>query len=244
MAIVCAPQRFTRYCLTACLSNKLCLGDLFVPKGVSSVEMQRHQLPSMVLRLVCDSIIDNLGEKSLRLLMTQSGLQAYYQEGALPPADNSPSLTLPEFSNLFTTMFRIFGDRGIKPILLRAGRRNMQHFRETNKTLTALAGAAFKVLPTDAKIKLVLSRAAKAAEELLYTEHIFRETAEGYMVEIVDSPYCVGIEADHGVCYVAQGFYGEAVAWATNQQHKVEELTCRAHGDDRCRILISREPIS
>lgn len=208
------------------------------------MEMQRQQLPSMVLRLVCDSIIDNLGEKSLRLLMTQSGLQAYYHDGVLPPADNSPSLTLPEFSNLFTTMFGIFGDRGIKPILLRAGRANMKHFRETNKTLAALAGAAFKVLPTDAKIKLVLSRATKAAEELLYTEHRVSESPDGYVVEILDSPYCVGIKADHGVCYVAQGFYSEAVTWATNQQYHVEEISCRARGNDSCRILISREPIS
>jgi len=226
------------------LSVELGQGDYFCKKGVIGMEMQRQQLPSMVLRLVCDSIIDNLGEKSLRLLMTQSGLQAYYQDGKLPPADNSPSITLPEFSRLFTTMFGIFGDRGIKPILLRAGRYNLRHFRETNKTLATLAGAAFKVLPTDAKIKLVLSRSVKAAEELLQVDHSFSETPDGYLIEIKDSPYCVGIESDHGVCYVAQGFYSEAVTWATNQQHHVEEINCRARGDDCCRILISREPIS
>ena len=46
----------------------------------------QQQVPSSVIRLVCDSIIDNLGEKSLRLLFNQSGLQKYYSGGELPPA--------------------------------------------------------------------------------------------------------------------------------------------------------------
>src|SRR5262252_10367133 len=117
-----------------------------------------QQVPSLVLRQVCDSIIDNLGEKSLRLLFNQSGLQKYYSGGELPPADDTPSATVEELSHLFATSFKIFGDKGVKPILLRAGRSSLQHFREHNKTLATLAGAAFKVLPTDAKIKLVLSR--------------------------------------------------------------------------------------
>ena len=35
----------------------------------------QQQVPSQVIRQVCDSIIDNLGAKSLRLLFAQSGLQ-------------------------------------------------------------------------------------------------------------------------------------------------------------------------
>src|SRR5205085_10642169 len=120
-----------------------------------------QQVPSSVIRLVCDSIIDNLGEKSLRLLFNQSGLQRYYSGGQLPPNDDSPSATVDELSHLFATSFRIFGDKGVKPILLRVGRNTLQHFRETNKTMAVLAGAAFKLLPTDAKIKLVLTRSAK-----------------------------------------------------------------------------------
>ncbi len=131
----------------------------------------QQRVPSSVIRLVCDSIIDNLGEKSLRLLFNQSGLQQYYSGGELPPSDDTPSATVDELSHLFATSIKIFGARGVKPILLRAGRGSLQHFRESNKTLSALAGAAFKVLPTDAKIKLVLSRSAKIGEELLHAPH-------------------------------------------------------------------------
>src|SRR5687768_722728 len=99
--------------------------------GMSS----QQQVPSLVIRQVCDSIIDNLGEKSLRLLFAQSGLQRFYSGGELPPADNTPSATVDELSHLFATCFRIFGDKGVKPILLRAGRNSLKHFRESNKAL-------------------------------------------------------------------------------------------------------------
>ena len=189
-----------------------------------------QQVPSLVIRQVCDSIIDNLGAKSLRLLFAQSGLQRFYSGGDLPPADDTPSATVDELSRLFATAFRIFGDKGVKPILLRAGRNSLKHFRDHNKALSALAGAAFKVLPTDAKIKLVLSRSAKIAEELLHTPHTTYDNAEGFFVEISSCPYCAGNQADHGVCYFPLGFYGEALRWATGATYPLDEVECMAAG--------------
>src|SRR5262245_52091803 len=202
----------------------------------------QQQVPSQVIRQVCDSIIDNLGEKSLRLLFAQSGLQRFYSGGELPPDDDSPSATVDELSHLFATAFRIFGDRGVKPILLRAGRGSLQHFRESNKTLSTLAGAAFKVLPTDAKIKLVLSRSAKIAEELLHAPHRTYDTEEGYFVEISGCPYRAGTTADHGICYFPQGFYAESMRWATGNTYPIDEPECIAAGGQVCRFRIGREP--
>jgi hypothetical protein len=201
-----------------------------------------QQVPSAVIRLVCDSIIDNLGEKSLRLLFNQSGLQRYYSGGVLPPADETPSATVAELSHLFATCFRIFGAKGVRPILLRVGRNTLQHFRETNKTMSVLAGAAFKVLPTDAKIKLVLARSAKVAEETLHAPHRTYDTPTGYFVEISGCPYCVGTSADQGICYLPLGFYGEALRWATGATYPVEETECVAAGGQVCRFQIGREP--
>ena len=208
----------------------------------------QQQVPSQVIRQVCDSIIDNLGEKSLRLLFAQSGLQRFYSGGVLPPADDTPSATVDELSYLFATSFRIFGDRGVKPILLRAGRNSLKHFRETNKTLSTLAGAAFKVLPTDAKIKLVLSRSAKIAEELLHAPHRTYDDAQGFYVEIDSCPYCAGNQAEHGICYFPIGFYGEAnpsdveYATGTGETYPVDEVECIAAGAPHCRIRIGRSP--
>lgn len=202
----------------------------------------QQQVPSQVLRQVCDSIIDNLGEKSLRLLFAQSGLQRYYSGGELPPFDDTPSATVDELSHLFATSFRIFGDRGVKPILLRAGRNSLKHFRETNKTLSTLAGAAFKLLPTDAKIKLVLARSAKIAEELLHAPHRTYDSAEGFFVEIGSCPYCAGNQAEHGICYFPIGFYGEALRWATGETYPVDEVECIAAGASHCRIRVGRHP--
>jgi predicted hydrocarbon binding protein len=202
----------------------------------------QQQVPSQVIRQVCDSIIDNLGEKSLRLLFAQAKLQRFYSGGELPPADDSPSATVDELSHLFAVAFRIFGDRGMRPILLRAGRNSLKHFRETNKALSVLAGAAFKLLPIDARIKLVLSRSAKVAEELLHAPHRTYDTNEGFFVEISACPYCAGTSANHGICYFPIGFYGEALRWATGDTYPVSEVECIAAGAPHCRIRIERTP--
>ena len=204
--------------------------------------MTREQpIPSSMLRLFCDSVIDNLGEKSLKLLFTQAGLQRFYTS-ELPPADDSPSISAGDLATLIATGFRIFGDKGVKPILLRVGRNSALHFRENNKTLAALAGAAFKVLPTDAKIKLVLSRSAKISEESLHMPHRVYDTPEGYFVEIRDSLYCEGVSADHAVCYLPLAFYRELLRWAANATYPVQEIQCRAKGDPLCLFKIGREP--
>ena len=202
----------------------------------------QQQVPSSVIRQVCDSVIDTLGEKSLRLLFAQSGLQRFYSGGALPPDDETPSVTVAELSKLFGSAYEIFGDRGLRPILLRAGRNSLKHFREHNKGLSALAGAAFKVLPADAKIKLVLGRSAKMAEELLHAPHATSDSAEGFFVEIGGCPYCAGIRADHGICYFPIGFYGEAMRWATGATYPIEEVECIAAGGKVCRFQIARHP--
>jgi predicted hydrocarbon binding protein len=200
------------------------------------------RVPSSILRLLCDSVIDNLGEKSLRLLFTQAGLQPYYSGGPLPPPDDTPSLTLDELNRLFATAFNVFGERGVRPILLRAGRGVAQHFRETNRTLATLAGAAFRVLPADAKIKLVLRRAANIGEESLHMPHQTYDTPEGYFVEIRDSLYAKGIAAQRPVCYFPVGFYGEIVRWATGTNHAVEEVECIAASGQVCRFRVARQP--
>ena len=203
---------------------------------------EQHQVPSLVVRQVCDSVIDNLGERSLRLLFARAGLLSYYSGGELPPADDRPSMTVGELSKLFAAAYQIFGDKGMKPILLRAGRNSLKHFREHNKGLATLAGAAFKVLPTDAKVKLVLSRSAKMAEDLLHAPHSTSDNADGFYVDVGGCPYCQGTQADHAICYFPIGFYGEAMRWATGNTYAVDEVECIAAGGKVCRFRISRQP--
>ncbi|KAB8143782.1 hypothetical protein F8S13_07695 [Chloroflexia bacterium SDU3-3] len=204
--------------------------------------MTREQpIPSSMLRLFCDSVIDNLGEKTLRLLFTQAGLPHVYG-GQLPPIDDSPSITANQLAALMATGFRVLGDKGFRPILMRVGRSTASHFREHNRALAALAGAAFRLLPSEAKVKLVLSRTAKMSQEQLHMPHRTYDSAEGYFVEIEESIYCEGISTDHAVCYLPQSFYVEILRWATGSTYLVEEVQCRAKGDGRCLFRVSREP--
>jgi predicted hydrocarbon binding protein len=203
------------------------------------------RIPSHLLRALCESIIENLGQRSLRLLFARAGIEGRYKGDDLPPNDDTPSITPTQFGNVFTNAFEIFGDKGIKPILMRAGREGIHHLREHNKTLDVLAGAAFKILPHEAKVKLLLSRVARVGQEQLHVPHHFSDTPEGYFMEIRNSPFCAGLSGyDHGVCYVPQAVYAEGMRWATGKSYAVDELECGAMGHDRCLFRISKEPVS
>lgn len=206
---------------------------------------EEPRIPSHLLRLVCESIIENLGQRSLRLLFARAGIEGRYKDDQLPPADDSPAITVEQFGSVFTNAFAIFGDKGIKPILLRVGREGIHYLRQHNKTLDVLAGAAFKILPTDAKIKLLLGRIAKVGEEQLHVPHRFYDTPAGFYIEIKDSPFCAGLHGyDHGVCYVPQSIYAEGMHWATGKNYAVAEVECRAMGHEKCLFQISREPLA
>lgn len=203
------------------------------------------RIPSHLLRIVCESIIENLGQRSLRLLFARAGIEGRYKDDQLPPDDDSPSITTDQFAKVFTNAFEIFGDKGIKPILMRVGREGIHHLREHNKALDVLAGAAFKILPTDAKAKLLLGRVAKVGNEQLHVPHRFYDTPEGYFIEIHDSPFCAGLNGyDHGVCYVPQSIYAEGMHWATGKTYAVDEIECRAMGHEKCVFRVSREALA
>ena len=203
------------------------------------------RIPSHLLRILCESIIENLGQRSLRLLFARAGIEGRYKDDQLPPNDDTPSITTTQFGKVFNTAFEIFGDKGVKPILMRAGREGIHHLRQHNKTLDVLAGAAFKILPTDAKIKLLLGRIAKVGQEQLHVPHRFYDTPEGYFIEIDNSPFCAGLSGfDHGICYVPLSIYAEGMRWATGRSYAVEEIECHAMGNEKCRFRVSREPIA
>jgi predicted hydrocarbon binding protein len=209
--------------------------------------MEENRIPSLLLNILFTQVDEMMGRRSLIMLLRQAGLAEYIDN--VPPMDDSPSITVDQYSGLLANIYEIFGARGARPIFLRGGRLGATEIRRQRPAQFAVAGTALKLLPAARRMKLVLDRLADQGEELYGTPHYLREEEIAFFIEMPDCPYCAEIArrrvegsrpVTKPVCHIPVAAIAEMVEWATGQKHLVEEVACIAVGDPECRFRISK----
>lgn len=209
--------------------------------------MEERQIPSLLLNILLAQIEDMMGRRSLIMLLRQAGLAEYVDD--VPPLDNTPSITVQQYSNLLASIYDIFGARGAQPIFLRGGRLGAIEIRKQRPAQFAMAGTALKLLPARRRMQLVLERLAEQGEDLYGTPHYLEEEENAFVIEMPGCPYCSEItrrRAAQGnpvtrpVCAIPVAAVAEMMEWAMGQKHLVEEVACIALGDPACRFRVSK----
>lgn len=209
--------------------------------------MDEKRIPSLLLNILFTQVEEMMGRRSLLMLLRQAGLSEYADN--LPPMDESPSVTVGQYSNVLANIYDIFGARGARPIMLRGGRLGAAEIRRQRPAQFAVAGTALKLLPADRRMRIVLERLAEQGEDLYGTPHHLHEEADAFVVEMPDCPYCAEItrraaEANRPigkpVCHIPLAVIEEMVEWVTGQKRLVEEVACIAMGDPACRFRVAR----
>jgi hypothetical protein len=210
--------------------------------------MEEKRIPSRVLRIVVDQVSELMGAGTLRMLFTQAGLPRYDEEN-LPPMDDSPSVTLAEYSRVLHTIHQVFGPRGARALMLKGGQAAFEQIRASNPGRYAVVGVALKVLPEAKRVHLALRRLIDESQQFYGNEYHLSEEPDAFVVEISDCPYCavereqIGAgqpPVDHAICHIPVGAYASLVEWVTGKKHRVEETECAAMGATSCRIRIQK----
>ena len=209
--------------------------------------MEERRIPSLLLSILFAQIEDMMGRRSLIMLLRQAGLADYIDD--VPPLDDSPSITVAQYSSLLASIYDIFGARGARPIFRRGGRLGAIEIRKQRPAQFAVAGTALKLLSARRRMQLVLERLAQQGEELYGTPHYLDEEENAFVIEMPDCPYCSEItrrRAAQGnpvtrpACDIPAAAVAEMIEWATGQVHLVEEVACIALGDPACCFRISK----
>ncbi|MFL7793530.1 MAG: hypothetical protein AB8I69_15420 [Anaerolineae bacterium] len=209
--------------------------------------MEERRIPNLLLHVVFQQVSDLMGEKSLTLLLRQSGLSNYIDNP--PPADESPAITVQEYSSLLAQIYEIFGPRGSRAIFAQGGRKGGQELRRLHPTRYNLAGAALKLLPENKRIELILQKVEEEGSDLYGNPHHLIEEADAFCMEIHDCPYCAeiarraqegGPAVSHPVCHIATAVYQEMIEWGTGHSHPVKETACIALGDPACVFRVDK----
>ena len=209
--------------------------------------MSERRIPNLLLHVVFQQVRDLMGEKSLAMLLRQSGLSDYTNNP--PPADESPAITVHEYSTLLANIYEVFGPRGSRAIFTQGGRQGGQEIRRLHPARYAVAGAALKLLPENKRIELILQKVEEEGMELYGNPHRLQEEDDAFVMEIHDCPYCAeiarraragGPSVSHPVCHIATAVYQEMIAWGTGHSHPVRETACIALGDPACVFRIEK----
>ncbi|MGD2205841.1 MAG: 4-vinyl reductase [Anaerolineae bacterium] len=209
--------------------------------------MAEKRIPSMLLSILFTQVDDMMGRRSLIMLLRQAGLLEYVDN--VPPMDDSPSITVEEYSTLLANIYEIFGARGARPIFLRGGRLGAVELRRQRPAQFAVSGMALKLLPTAKRMQLVLDKLVEQGEDMYGASYRLEEKDDAFFLSIADCPYCAEITRRHTeqnkpiskpVCYIPASIVSEMMEWATDQKHLVEEVACIAMGDPACRFRVSK----
>ncbi len=209
--------------------------------------MEENRIPSLLLNILFAQVDEMMGRRSLIMLLRQAGLAEYIDN--IPRMDDSPSITVEQYSGLLANIYEIFGARGARPIFLRGGRLGAAEIRRQRPAQFAVAGTALKLLPAARRMRLVLDRLAEQGEELYGTPHYLDEEENAFFIDMPNCPYCAEIARRRAeenrpvtrpVCHIPVAAVAEMIEWAMGQKHLVEEVACIAVGDPECRFRISK----
>lgn len=209
--------------------------------------MEEKRIPSLLLNILFAQVDEAMGRRGLIMLLRQAGLSQYVDR--MPPINETPSITVAEYSRLLATIYDTLGARAARPIFTRGGRLGAAEMRRLRPAQFALTGTALKFLPGDTRMRLVLERLAEQGQDLYGTPHTLHEEDDAFVVEMEDCPYCAEIarrrqaEAKaiaRPVCHIPASIIDEMLEWATGRVHLVEETACIAQGDPACRFRIAR----
>lgn len=191
--------------------------------------------------------------KALEEVMGKNGLNAILNMANLPHLiDNYPPENLERefdfshYSMINYALEEMYGPRGGRGLALRAGRAT---FSDALRNFGAMAGVgdlAFKVLPLHQKLKLGLPAMAKIFTTVSDQHSTVEDHGDEFHYIIHRCPVCWGRhDEDRPVCFISTGLIQESLKWVSGgNEFRVNESECIARGDDVCRFVIQKEPIS
>jgi predicted hydrocarbon binding protein len=209
--------------------------------------MEEKRIPSMLVNILFTQVDEMMGRRSLIMLLRQAGLAEYVDN--MPPMDDTPSITVEEYSSLIANIYDIFGARGARPIFLRGGRLGASELRRQRPAQFAVAGTALKLVRESTRMQKVLEKLAEQGQEMYGATYHLHEEDDAFFLEIGDCVYCAEITSrsraqnkpvTRPVCHIPIGIIDEMMEWATGQKHLVEEVACIAQGAPTCRFRIGK----
>jgi predicted hydrocarbon binding protein len=137
----------------------------------------------------------------------------------------------------------LYGVRGGKGILLRAGREAFQNI--VNRHVDELGlDVRFRLLPLNKRIPTGLIELARWLGSSTDAAIEISESGAAWVWDVHECPWCSDRRDTAGMCHFMIGLLQEYMSWASGHDvYLVNEVECPAMGGHVCRLVIDKQPL-
>jgi predicted hydrocarbon binding protein len=199
------------------------------------------KFPNRILRRFVETAAVELGPDQFNIMLALSKLPSEWAKSQTF-LKMDPKESARVYASLQAAMRAYYG-RGARGTLLRVGQRLWHHLLEDAALGGKTQAALIRRLPLTTRRKSILDLLAR----LIGTQ------SDGITVHTLDldllfvdhtSPSAEGQRDSRPICFVTQGLIRESLFWATKQGFDVEEISCKAIGNDTCEFKVSAGQIA
>ncbi len=194
-------------------------------------------------RIFIESIREITGKNGVNAILNYANLSSLVDN--YPPDNLDRAFDFAHFSMINQALEEIYGKRGGRGLALRVGRTTFDDVLKDYGALVGVGDLAFRVLPLQAKIWIVVQAMARIFSEKSDQVASVEESDDIYLYTIQQCPVCWG-RKDEGrpVCFYIVGLLQEGLHWVSGgKEFRIDESKCIAHGESVCEFVIHKQPI-
>jgi len=193
-------------------------------------------------RILLMSLEEVMGRNGLNALLNLVDLRQLINE--LPPDNLEKEFDFAHISNINRGLEEIYGPRGARGLALRGGRAIFSRGLRQFGALAGVSDLAFKVLPLQTKLKIGVPAVARIFTQFSDQTSYVEEFDEHFLYTIARCSMCWEQETDHPICFIGVGILQETLRWVSNGlEFRVDQIACKAMGDETCIFKVDKEPI-
>jgi predicted hydrocarbon binding protein len=189
-----------------------------------------------ILRRFVESVAVELGTDQFNAMLALSKLPgAWAKRGTFTKMNAAESAKT--YASLQAAMRTYYG-RGARGVLLRVGQRLWNLLLEDAALQGKTRAAVVKRLPRTTRRKATLELLARLIATQPDDITVHSLDLDLLLVDHA-SPATLDQRASTPICFVTQGLIHESLNWATKQEFDVEEISCKAKGQEACEFKIT-----
>lgn len=198
--------------------------------------MSEVKFSNRILRRFAETVALELGTDQFNAMLALSNLPSEWKNPAtflkISPVDSTHV-----YAALQSAM-RIYFGRGARGVLLRVGQRLWNHLLEDAALGGKAQAAVIKRLPLRTRQKPTLELLARFLGTQAGDVTIHTLDLDLLLVDHA-SPSTHDQHDSSPICFVTQGLIRESLFWSMGQGYDVEEISCKARGEDTCEFKIT-----
>ena len=198
--------------------------------------MSERTLSSSFLHQFVQVTASELGQENFSSVLEKAGLPSDWSSSERWDS-LSGTIAAEAYASLQKDIRTYYG-RGARGILIRVGGRLWNRLLDDAPLALKAQSRVLFGLSVNMRRKPALELLAKLLANRRGDVKVHTLDQDLLLVDLA-SPGTLGQNESARICYVTLGLLRECLFWATGQEHDIEEISCRANGEEACEFKVT-----